>query len=379
MHFINVLNAQQCSASSIVHPLDFNASFNGNGLTQVSSSDTVTAKHVAIQQGVNTGESSPGNTLTVTNSIQISDYVSVDSLILNDTIADGVDFSSDITVNYGGSTFNITRPASSTDASQNEAITYNVTNATGTLPGGSVLTVSYTVDIQQNYVGGYTGVDSNAPVVANDSLSFSQSAQYNVASGASSCLEGSSASVSIEGIRTSKFLVDGNGDTTTQLLQYAPGESVTYRLRMDIPSGDTNDIVFVDFLPLPVFLIPETTVDTNSNIASNTSFSYTAENTVTTLTPTITVSSAENSVTLDWGSISTTQAEVLEVDFTVEVTDKPYADGLELANLFQGTSTNTPDAITADLKSAKILVRAPELTVSLATSAGNVDAGDTIQ
>ena len=136
MHFINVLNAQQCSASSIVHPLDFNASFNGNGLTQVSSSDTVTAKHVAIQQGVNTGESSPGNTLTVTNSIQISDYVSVDSLILNDTIADGVDFSSDITVNYGGSTFNITRPASSTDASQNEAITYNVTNATGTLPGG---------------------------------------------------------------------------------------------------------------------------------------------------------------------------------------------------------------------------------------------------
>lgn len=379
MHFINVLNAQQCSASSIVHPLDFNASFNGNGLTQVSSSDTVTAKHVAIQQGVNTGESSPGNTLTVTNSIQISDYVSVDSLILNDTIADGVDFSSDITVNYGGSTFNITRPASSTDASQNEAITYNVTNATGTLPGGSVLTVSYTVDIQQNYVGGYTGVDSNAPVVANDSLSFSQSAQYNVASGASSCLEGSSASVSIEGIRTSKFLVDGNGDTTTQLLQYAPGESVTYRLRMDIPSGDTNDIVFVDFLPLPVFLIPETTVDTNSNIASNTSFSYTAENTVTTLTPTITVSSAENSVTLDWGSISTTQAEVLEVDFTVEVTDKPYADGLELANLFQGTSTNTPDAITADLKSAKILVRAPELTVSLATSAGNVDAGDTVQ
>lgn len=379
MHFINVLNAQQCSASSIVHPLDFNASFNGNGLTQVSSSDTVTAKHVAIQQGVNTGESSPGNTLTVTNSIQISDYVSVDSLILNDTIADGVDFSSDITVNYGGSTFNITRPASSTDASQNEAITYNVTNATGTLPGGSVLTVSYTVDIQQNYVGGYTGVDSNAPVVANDSLSFSQSAQYNVASGASSCLEGSSASVSIEGIRTSKFLVDGNGDTTTQLLQYAPGESVIYRLRMDIPSGDTNDIVFVDFLPLPVFLIPETTVDTNSNIASNTSFSYTAENTVTTLTPTITVSSAENSVTLDWGSISTTQAEVLEVDFTVEVTDKPYADGLELANLFQGTSTNTPDAITADLKSAKILVRAPELTVSLATSAGNVDAGDTVQ
>ena len=190
------------------------------------------------------------------------------------------------------------------------------------------MTVSYTVDIQQNYVGGYTGVDSNAPVVANDSLSFSQSAQYNVASGASSCLEGSSASVSIEGIRTSKFLVDGNGDTTTQLLQYAPGESVIYRLRMDIPSGDTNDIVFVDFLPLPVFLIPETTVDTNSNIASNTSFSYTAENTVTTLTPTITVSSAENSVTLDWGSISTTQAEVLEVDFTVEVTDKPYADGL---------------------------------------------------
>jgi len=379
MHFINVLNAQQCSASSIVHPLDFNASFNGNGLTQVSSNDTVTAKHVAIQQGVNTGESSPGNTLTVTNSIQISDYVSVDSLILNDTIADGVDFSSDITISYGGNTFNITRPASSTDASQNEAITYNVTNATGTLPGGSVLTVSYTVDIQQNYVGGYTGVESNAPVVANDSLSFSQSAQYNVASGASSCLEGSSASVSIEGIRTSKFLVDGNGDTTTQLLQYAPGESVTYRLRMDIPSGDTNDIVFVDFLPLPVFLIPETTVDTNSNIASNTSFSYTAENTVTTLTPTITVSSAENSVTLDWGSISTTQAEVLEVDFTVEVTDKPYADGLELANLFQGTSTNTPDAITADLKSAKILVRAPELTVSLATSAGNVDAGDTIQ
>jgi len=379
MHFINVLDAQQCSVSSIVHPLDFNASFNGIGLTQVSSSDTVTAKHVAIQQDISTSQSSPGNTLTVTNSIQISDYISVDSLTLNDTIADGVNFSSDITVSYGGSTFNITRPSSSIDASQNEAITYSVTSVTGTLSGGSVLTVSYTVDIQQNYVGGYTGVDSNAPVVANDALSISQSAQYNVASGASSCMEGSSAAVSIEGIRTSKFLVDGNGNTTTQLLQYAPGESVTYRLRMDIPSGDTNDIVYKDFLPLPVFVIPETTIDTNSNIASNTSFSYTTENTVTFLSPTITVSATENSVTLDWGNISTTTPEVLEVDFTVEVTDEPYADGLRLANLFQGTSTNTPDAVSADLKSAEIIVRAPELTVSLATSAGNVDAGDTVQ
>lgn len=379
MHFINVLDAQQCSVSSIVHPLDFNASFNGIGLTQVSSSDTVTAKHVAIQQDISTSQSSPGNTLLVTNSIQISDYISVDSLTLNDTIADGVNFSSDITVSYGGSTFNITRPSSSIDASQNEAITYSVTSVTGTLSGGSVLTVSYTVDIQQNYVGGYTGVDSNAPVVANDALSISQSAQYNVASGASSCMEGSSAAVSIEGIRTSKFLVDGNGNTTTQLLQYAPGESVTYRLRMDIPSGDTNDIVYKDFLPLPVFVIPETTIDTNSNIASNTSFSYTTENTVTFLSPTITVSATENSVTLDWGNISTTTPEVLEVDFTVEVTDEPYADGLRLANLFQGTSTNTPDAVSADLKSAEIIVRAPELTVSLATSAGNVDAGDTVQ
>jgi len=379
MHFINVLDAQQCSVSSIVHPLDFNASYNGNGLTQVSSSDTVTAKHVAIQQGVSANQSSPGNTLTVTNSIQISDYISVDSLTLNDTIADGVNFSSDITVSYGGNTFNIPSPASSTDASQSETITYSITDVTGTLSGGSVLAVSYTVDIQQNYVGGYTGVDSNAPVVANDALSISQSAQYNVASGAAICLEGSSASVSIEGISTSKSLVDSNGDTTSQPLQYAPGESVTYRLRMDIPSGDTNDIVFKDFLPLPVFVIPETTVDTSSNIASNTSFSYTAENTVTSLTPTITVSATENSVTLDWGNISTTTPEVLEVDFTVEVTDEPYADGLRLANLFQGTSTNTPDAVSADLKSAEIIVRAPELTVSLATSAGNVDAGDDVQ
>lgn len=379
MHFINVLDAQQCSVSSIVHPLDFNASYNGNGLTQVSSSDTVTAKHVAIQQGVSANQSSPGNTLTVTNSIQISDYISVDSLTLNDTIADGVNFSSDITVSYGGNTFNIPSPASSTDASQSETITYSITDVTGTLSGGSVLTVSYTVDIQQSYVGGYTGVDSNAPVVANDSLSISQSAQYNVASGAASCLEGSSASVSIEGIRTSKSLVDSNGDTTSKPLQYAPGDSVTYRLRMDIPSGDTNDIVFKDFLPLPVFVIPETTVDTRSDIGSNNSFSYTAENTVISLTPTITVSATENSVTLDWGDISTSTPEVLEVDFTVEVTDEPYADGLRLANLFQGTSTNTPDAVSADLKSAEIIVRAPELTVSLATSAGNVDAGDSVQ
>ncbi|MHC6648279.1 tandem-95 repeat protein [Alteromonas sp. HB246098] len=379
MHFTNVLNAQQCSTSSIVHPLDFNASFNGNGLTQVSSNDTVSAKHVAIQQRVNAAQSSPGNTLTVTNSIQISDYISVDSLILNDTIADGVDFSSDITVSYGGSTFNITRPASSTDSSQNEAITYNVTNATGTLPGGSVLTVSYTVDIQQNYVGGYTGVDSNAPVVANDSLSFSQSAQYNLVNGAVSCSEGSSDSVSIEGITTTKFLVNSDNNTTTEVLEYAPGESVTYRLHMNIPSGDTNDIVFKDFLPLPVFLVSSSTISTSSDFSTNANFAYGPENTITSLTPTITLSTTENSVTLDWGDISTSTPEVLEVDFTVEVTDEPYADGLRLANLFQGTSTNTPDAVSADLKSAEIIVRAPELTVSLTTSAGNVDAGDTVQ
>ena len=381
MYFVNELDSQQCAVQTVTHEVTFDAQYPaGTPLTQQSSSDSVSLKHLAIQQSVSDEDVSPGNLITVTNNVQVSDYISVDGFVMSDVLPDGIDLDTDVTIVHDGNTYTVT-PSTSTDSFQNTTLTYDVAAQTGTLAGGETVVITYSIEIQQTYVGGYqqqdssVTVDSNAPLLANDILGISQSSTYDIASGAEACVEDSSSSMAVVGVTTKKKLLDSSDNETDTVLEFAPGDEVTYRLHMDIPSGDTNAIVFTDFLPLPVFAASG--IDTTSSIASNTNFAYGPNNTLS-IDPTITTDADTNSVTLNWGDVSAETAEVLEVDLTVTVSEEPFSDNLTLANLFQGNSENTPETLASDLKSATIFVRSPVLTVTLATStSANVDAGDT--
>ncbi len=64
--------------------------------------------------------------------------------------------------------------------------------------------------------------------------------------------------MTIEGITTEKDIAYLNGvayDPATSTI--TPGDIVTYRLEMVIPTGDLEDFMLTDYLPLPVYDVDE--------------------------------------------------------------------------------------------------------------------------
>ena len=72
----------------------------------------------------------------------------------------------------------------------------------------------------------------------------------------------STASVTIEDVEVVKSVYAINGllyDSQTDQPLLAPGGTVTYRIKTTIPSGDMENVVISDYLPLPTLNITENT------------------------------------------------------------------------------------------------------------------------
>ncbi len=139
-----------------------------------------------------------------------------------------------------------------------------------------------------------------------------------------------------------------NGSTTfTPEVQ--PEDTITFRLRQELPSSDSDSLTLTDFLPLPLFdaALMSTTITTAADPsvppATNVA-QYGPENTLA-ITPTISADTANNSLLFDYGSFddpadATTKIDIL---FTLTVSNAPYLDGAVLTNLAlaeEGTTNN---------------------------------------
>jgi len=203
------------------------------------------------------------------------------------------------------------------------------------------------------------------------------------------------------------------------------GDLITFRLRYTLPSSDFEDVVITDYLPLPVLSAAELTTfndviadgstapgagipaagtamygptgvtDGNLNfrsvLASN---GDTLDNGL--FVPTLGGPAAnENFKTFTFGNYDdpANRSSVIDVLFSVTVSDDPFADGLFLTNFARVTingTNNDPDdsddLIQFQLRTPILLVRKditavdnPNATVDPSTgNATNVDAGDLI-
>ncbi|WP_426359334.1 tandem-95 repeat protein [Pseudocolwellia sp. HL-MZ19] len=355
----DILNGDSCSAFTIQNNATFDSEYPAStALTQLASTGTIiTAKHLAVQQSFSETALSPGQVITITDNIQLSDYDSANGLVLVDTLPDGLIFTAHTSMTVSGTTTSIT-PATGISG-DDTTVTYDIHSVTGDLVAGTTITVKYTATVQQTY-------QSGDHVFASDALGSSSLATYSLTAGAANCDDNSFAGGVIIPITTSKVIVNSAAE-------YVPGQDVTFRLSMNIPSGDTQNIVFDDFFPLPVFDVTSISTSFGTDIVLS-------DDDTANLTPTaITNNSSTNSLNITWPDLNTTEAKVISVDITATISTEPFSDGLSLTNLFQGSTENTAGEAALEINSVPLMVRAPSLSITLIDNASaTVDAGDVI-
>lgn len=347
-------------------------------LPTVNDTTTVTAKHVAVQKGVSPGQAAPGSALDYTLDFQVTDFGDADSLVVTDTIPDGIDFVAHDSLTVNGSPVAIT-PSVTVNGDFTKTVVYDIGAVAGTIPAGSSISLAYDAQLRQDYQ------NTGEPVLSSDSLSNAVTAEYSLAQGASGCSDGSGATVDVIPVALNKEIVNVQPF-------YVPGESIIFRLTLDIPAGDTSEIRFEDFFPLPVIDVNDisTTFGVDIVHGPGDTLGLTPDN--------ISISAAQNALFIDWPDVTSTTAETIEVDVSAPINDIPFADGLFLTNILLGSTENTPGQSAIATGPVSFQVGAPDMVVTKGVSAtdgngsinpgpGNlpvdgditgIDAGDTI-
>ena len=378
-YIINTLDGTNCSTQTVTNSVSLNLEF-PDDTPQPPSLETsgITAKHLVTRSGVSPSTVIPGDTLTFTRSFALTDFDSISSLVLVDTLVDGYTFDSHQSASFGAIS-----PTVMVDGSGVTTVSYDVTSVTGDLPSGTTATITYTATVDQVYTS------TGNSVLASDSLTSTSTASYSLNAGATNCTDDSSSTVNISPLTINKSIVNPQ-------IFYTPGDTLTFRLSMSLPSGDASNVVFEDFLPLPVFDVSNLDLTYGNDIRRD------AANDTLNLTPDlISVDAGTNKFRIQWPDIETTSAQTLVVLVDITIVDDPFNDNLFLTNLFLASSENTPGAATVGTTPVTLQVGAPDLQLTKGVSASdnpnsdatiapspmvlpvdgditNADAGDTI-
>ena len=358
-----------------------------NSMTCDSNSAINSAKHLVLRKSV-TGSGTPGSTVTYTYAYQTSEYINgLNNFTVTDILQDGISYSEfasnqiQLSIQHNGSnsattTLNANFTDSGTSSTFEDAdILAAIVAAGGSIGPAESGTVTYTAVIDQDY-------DNGQPVLTRDTISNDVTATYGLsdASGAQGCFEGSSANVTIDDIDISKNTI---GSSTVK-----PGDIVQFQLTMEIPSGDANNVVLTDVLPLPVFTATDFPAATQTGStpypgsASAGNFIEYAGTSDYNGDFTVTRDSGSNSINIDFGNINTSSASSRNIVINVYAlaSNEPYADGLSLANLLNASTNNTATDNATNTTVAQITVRAPDVSITktITSDTSDLDAGDQI-
>jgi uncharacterized repeat protein (TIGR01451 family) len=358
-----------------------------NSMTCDSDSAINSAKHLVLRKSA-TGTGTPGSTITYTYAYQTSEYIDgINNFTVTDILQDGISYSEvapnqiQLSIVHNGTnsattTLNVAYTDSGTSSTfENADILAAIISAGGSIGPAENGTVTYTAIIDQTY-------NNNEPILTRDTINNDVTATYGLsdASGAQGCFEDSSASVTIEDITISK--------TTISSSTVKPGDVVHFQLAIEIPSGDANNVVMTDVLPLPVFTAIDfpaatrtsTTAYPGSAAAGNfieyaAASEYDGDFTVTR-------DGGSNSININFGNINTSTANSknIVIDVYALASDEPYADGLSLANLLNASTNNSAVDNATNNTVTQITVRAPDVTITkeITSDTSDLDAGDQI-
>ncbi|MEO0438159.1 MAG: hypothetical protein AAF098_14765 [Pseudomonadota bacterium] len=347
VYITDVLNEAIPDSLPISNTVDLDYDFQGTGFSADSSS-ALTAVHAALQKRV-AGTGLPGGTLTYSINFQLTDFpdtptsAGANTFIVEDILPDGLAYDDTIALVVDGATVAINPSVVPNPSTGETALTWDIADAVGgTLANGANGSLTFRTNVLLSYANG-------DPVLASDVFTNQPELTYTLTSGGSGT-DDSSISQSINPNVANKTIFSPN--PLPPALE--PGEEVVFELSLDIPAGNTADVVFVDFLPRPVFRVSD--FNAASDIQILPPFSG--------LTPAISTRTSDNSVTIDFGDISSTAATALVVQITARLVGDPFADSLFLTNLLQTSYTNTNGDTISDLQAAGATVGAPSLVIT---------------
>ena len=382
---------------------------------------TLADKSIAIQKGVSVvggGQPVPDRVLEYTLAIQISDFFAFDGVLVTDDFSDGQHFDStftptltvagngyslsaagfaaanfDVTCNYTGpgAECEFSDPApndgstSLTFRLSDEVITRGqngrlvggcIDPATGSNPpdcgayddGPTTAIIVFRTVIQDQFADTFPSGD--ASVDQGDTLDNDVTVDGNVLNALTFAQQGtesdgSGAGVTIGRGSLTKSVYAVNGSTSFSTpVEVKPGDTVTFRLVYSMPTGDVEDLLFDDYLPLPVFHVGDPdengspgpawtfnpTVSADSPPSGQAKFgpsdTYRAYSLIT---PSPSANVANNRLEFSYGDFDGPIEQTYTIDllFTVTVSDDPFADRLFLTNqahAFEGSTNAGPSS-----------------------------------
>ncbi|MEL6348224.1 MAG: isopeptide-forming domain-containing fimbrial protein, partial [Myxococcota bacterium] len=322
-----------------------------------------------------TGGFLPGDTAEIELTIEVSDYFDIDDIVIDSVLDDGL--------TYVASSASLTPDSVTGD--DPTTIVFDV----GSLSGGSgtTSTITFEATVDEDYLSGDA-------VLGGDTILTTHTAEGDI-NGTGNLLiieendSTTDGSVSVATVNFTKTVYAINGAapvSSDNILEI--GDEVTFRLQAVLDTGAQGDLIFVDYLPSPIFDSDEhgasPSVDAApATIADVAAIQYGPDHT---LDGTVGVStsvsgpSADNSITFDFDAFDISPAAEVVIDLllTYTVSDTPLEDGLELVNIATGTSDGTTAEVT-DALIASVRISSPELTIekSVASSTNTSSVIDT--
>jgi uncharacterized repeat protein (TIGR01451 family)/fimbrial isopeptide formation D2 family protein len=363
---------------------------------------------------------SPGDVIEYRLEFQVSDYFAYDDFTVTDVISDGQRLLDTFTptLSFEGNGYSLAAadfdaanytidsdytPISTAPNTGTTTVTFNISDelvtrgeANGYLIGGCVPTggtggtdpdcdsyndgatlgvITFRTTVQEEFSDDYPSGDPS--VDQGDKLTNDVTADGTVLNNAdlsataSIPSEDSGVTLTLDHGTLTKSIYAVNGSTTlTNPVTLSPQNTITFRFQYELPTSDVEDLEFTDFLPLPVLDSDEITtfddvLDSTIPAAGHIKFgpADTFRN-YSGIVPSISVNSADNSFTLTYGNFDSTDntPTLIDIFFTVTVSNDPFADELYLTNEIYAYEGSTNFSVSSSTSIIRFVLYEPELT-----------------
>ncbi|MGB0927580.1 MAG: beta strand repeat-containing protein, partial [Pikeienuella sp.] len=384
--------------------------------------DTLDLRSIAVQKTFvvsddqNVAGPTPGDTLTFSLDVQISDFFTMADITLTDVLGDGLEFAGNVqfTVNEAdGDSIALTgfdaaalTVTDDTPGLGQTTVVFDLSAAMlaegaadgilvgdlvdGVQSSGTTVTITYDALIENAFADpGDEEQVSQGDAVNNDVTVRAEVRDNNDRNTATGVFEEDTSSAGFEipfGEIESKTVVAINGAAPGAELVIIPGDTVTFAVTYVAPVGAFEDLTLDDFLPLPVFDSAEITTFTpnggagsavppvagTAQFGAGTSAEFFNQGGVD---PTISIDGVSNAVSFDFGTFSADPRQEIEIEilFSVTVQDVVFADGLLLTNQATTSEQNTSDAPVSTTAIAQFVFTQPELDITKGVVAAESD------
>jgi uncharacterized repeat protein (TIGR01451 family)/fimbrial isopeptide formation D2 family protein len=331
---------------------EVDATYGGTALPSAIADSNVTAMSMTLFKSSDINDTTPPDGLTPGDmviyriEIQTSDYFLHNDLNISDLLGDGqsIDYNSSslpAEYIYDGTTYAIDgqyiKHCDAKDPATGTCwVDFNLSGQMqsdglgDTLDSGKTVTLTFFTTVD----GNYTVINNAEPVAMGDLIENKATVYPSIPNVGAGVPDESSVTNTIEDENFTKSLYAINGTVVTAPpYDVHPGDTVTYRIRSEMPVRSFYDYNLSDFLPSPFFQATEVTGFDNSSIPPAGSWGLGPDNNYNN-PPILTVNASENKLIWTYGSDNeNNQNAILDLLFTVTATTEPMADNLDLVNI----------------------------------------------